>query len=142
MKARIVMVEAEGSSAAVSAAAKAVADLILPRNAMTPVVVKIVGAANGRTTPHDGRWLVEWSPHTEAGTLALTSSRSRTRARCFGGPGQVWREMRAISSVEPVRPWDGEPNRPLSALTLQIEPLLDDGDAGLIVPSVAGQSHE
>lgn len=89
---------------------------------MTEVIVMVVGNSGGGTTPHDGRYVVHWDPHTEYGILKLTSSVQRGLARRFASAEQVLKEWRTISKHHPVRP-DGKPNRPLSGITISVEPL-------------------
>lgn len=82
-------------------------------------IVKVIGAADGRTcTPHDGRYVVSWNPHTRAGTLELTSTGDKTKARRFNGM-TAFEEWRMISRVQSQRPWDGQPNRPLTGITCE-----------------------
>lgn len=82
-------------------------------------IVRVICAADGRKTPHDGRYVVAWNPHTPAGELELTSSDNPHDARQFA-QNELWDEWRAISNVQPKRPWDGMPNRPLTGLNLDI----------------------
>ena len=81
-------------------------------------VVLIHGAGNGTPTPHDGRYVVAWNPHTEYGVLELDSTADIARARRFAAD-EAMREWRATSSKAPLRP-DGKPNRPLTGLTIVI----------------------
>jgi hypothetical protein len=83
-------------------------------------VVLIIGSPSAKT-PHDGRWLVAWDPNTEAGTLSCTSTDEVREARQFERAGDALDEWKTISSVQPTRPWDGKPNRPLSGLTITLE---------------------
>lgn len=90
---------------------------------MRTATVKVVSAADGITpTPHDGRYVVAWNPHTEAGTLELTSTDDRAQARHFQN-GEEFTEWKTVSAVQPKRPWDGRPNRPLTAVNIEIEAL-------------------
>ena len=82
--------------------------------------VKVVCASDGSRTPHDGRYVVAWNPHTEAGVLELTSTSDITQARWFRD-GNEFAEWRTISRVQPIRPWDGKPNRPLTAVSIETE---------------------
>lgn len=86
-------------------------------------VIRIVGTANGTRSPHDGRYVVRWNPHTRFGTLALHSTAEVAWARRFTAEEAV-REWKTISRVEPRRP-DGEPNRPLSGLTCELVEVAD-----------------
>jgi hypothetical protein len=88
------------------------------RNAMK--IVRVICAANGDVTPHDGRYVVRWNPHTQAGVLELTSTDYRPRARRFTMQ-EVHQEWSTVSRVEPTRPWDGKPNRPLAGVSIEIE---------------------
>jgi hypothetical protein len=79
----------------------------------------VVGRADGSgPTPHDGRYVVSWNPHTEAGTLDLTSTAEISKARRFEN-GDEFTEWKTVSRVQPRRPWDGMPNRPLAGITIQ-----------------------
>ena len=89
---------------------------------MGPCHVRVEGAANGRATPHDGRWLVAWNPHTEAGTLELTSTDDRAAAGTFE-PMQVLEQWKTVSNVQRRRPWDGELNRPLTGVNVSLHPV-------------------
>lgn len=82
-------------------------------------VVRVVGLANGGVSPHDGRYVVSWNPHTPAGMLELTSTANLAEARHFPWP-DVFDQWKTISKREPIRSWDGKPNRPLTGITLEI----------------------
>ncbi|HEY2530261.1 MAG TPA: hypothetical protein VGJ20_20385 [Xanthobacteraceae bacterium] len=90
-------------------------------------IVRVICAANGSVTPHDDRYVVAWNPDTEAGILELTSTADPSRARRFTME-EVHREWSAVSRVQPKRPWDGQPNRPLSGVSIEIEELKDAQD--------------
>ena len=93
---------------------------IAKRRARAMVLGPPAGTVGVTRTPHDGRWIVAWNPHTKAGTLELTSTDDPGKARAFWLV-DLWEEYRTVSLVEPVRPWDGEPNRPLTGINLAIE---------------------
>lgn len=81
-------------------------------------VVRIIGAADGVTrTPHDGRYVLAWNWDVEFGTLAITSTADIAKARRFEGGAELV-EWRRISHVQPRR-YDGKPNRPLTAVTIE-----------------------
>ena len=84
-----------------------------------PRRVWIVGAADGVPTPHDGRWLVSWNPHTEFGVLELTSTDKRSKASIMSLE-EIHAQWAAQSRMQPLRPNDGQPNRPLTAVTIEI----------------------
>lgn len=85
------------------------------------VTVRIVGAASGIITAYDGMYVESWNPHTRAGILNIIPVKDRSNARRFESHAQVMEEWRTISRVEHKRPWDGKPNRPLTAVTIDIQ---------------------
>lgn len=86
---------------------------------MSAVIARVIRAADGSPTPHDNRWVKAWNPHTEAGTLELTSTADIAEALRFENALDVLREWQTVSLVEPRRPWDGRPNRPLTGVTIE-----------------------
>ena len=93
---------------------------IAKRRALARVMGPPGNTIGVKRTPHDGRFIVSWNPHTKAGILDLTSTQDPRQARVFSLV-DLWEEYRTISLVEPVRPWDGEPNRPLTGINLAVE---------------------
>lgn len=83
------------------------------------VIIRIVGGADGSPTPHDGKYVIAWDPHTEFGTLGLTSTDEVARATRFD-PHQAVREWQTISRTQPTRR-DGRPNRPLTGISIALE---------------------
>lgn len=86
--------------------------------------VKVCCDASGNRTPHDGRYIVDWNPHTEAGVLALDSTSDSSQAKTWSSLEDLDCERWTVSQVEPTRPWDGLPNRPLRAIAIEVEELL------------------
>lgn len=82
---------------------------------------KVVCDSGGNPTPHDGRYVMEWNPHVDAGTLALDSTDDPAKAKTWTDLPELLRERRTISSIEPTRPWDGGLNKPLLAVMLEVE---------------------
>jgi hypothetical protein len=83
-------------------------------------IVQIVGSQNGVETPFDGQFVVEWNSNVPAGTLEMETTTDPRLARRFE-TGEAMREWREVSQIQPIRPWDGRPNRPLTALTINIQ---------------------
>lgn len=81
-------------------------------------IVLIIGQAGPGSTPHDGRYVVAWNPHTAYGTLECTSTADVAKAHRFDGI-EAFQAWNTVSSVQPTRP-DGRPNKPLTALTIDI----------------------
>lgn len=88
---------------------------------MATIVRVIAAAPGGKATPHDLRYIVRWSPHTRAGLeyLDVETTDDPAKARRFEG-AEAFVEWNTVSRVQPVRPWDRRPNKPLSALTVQM----------------------
>jgi hypothetical protein len=82
-------------------------------------IIRVISASNGRPTPHDGRYVLHWNPHTEFGVLELVSVSDPALARRFS-LGEIVAQRRTISRVQSRRP-DGAPNRPLLAITVVVE---------------------
>jgi hypothetical protein len=81
-------------------------------------IIRIVGAADGRPTPHDGRYLAHYDPDTPYGTLRLISTDDVAKAQHFLDAAQLHACYSAISKKQPTRP-DGRPNRPITGLTVE-----------------------
>lgn len=92
-----------------------------------PIVVKIIGlstpAPEGTVgdqldREHGGRYLVSYDPKTEAGEKPrLVTTADRSKAKRFNSIA----DFHALYS-EPygIRPWDGKPNRPLTAFNVEV----------------------
>lgn len=83
-------------------------------------VVRIIGQANGRKSPHDGRFVKAWNPHTIFGLCDIETADSLADALVFEDAAEAFMQWRMRSDVEPNRPTDGAPNRPLTGLTIEI----------------------
>lgn len=85
--------------------------------------VKVVSRADGRSSPHDGRWIVACNPHVNAGDLDVRTTEDRAQA-CIFTLEEWWNLYRTTSRVQRVRPWDGKPNRPVTGLNYILDPVL------------------
>jgi hypothetical protein len=83
-------------------------------------VVMIVGLPDGLPTPYDGQYVVAWNPHVRYGTLAITTTPDKTKARVFASLDEAVGEWNTVSKVQPVRP-DRRPNKPLSGISITFE---------------------
>jgi hypothetical protein len=83
------------------------------------IVMKVISAANGARTPHNGRYLVTANPNTRFGMLQATSTDDIDKAMRIEDAVAFHKLWAAVSEVQPVRP-DGKPNRPLTALTIEL----------------------
>lgn len=82
-------------------------------------VARVISDANGDETPHDGRFVKRWNPHTVYGICDLSSTDDLQAAKKFATASEAMAEWRTVSEVAPRRP-DGLPNRPLTGLTIEI----------------------
>lgn len=87
---------------------------------MSKVIVKVLCQANGTPTPFDGQYVIAWDPHTEAGCLSISTTNDSRIARNFDSNQQALDEWKTISRVQELRPWDEQPNRPLTGISIEI----------------------
>jgi hypothetical protein len=83
--------------------------------------MRIVGLADGRPTEDAGRYLVLCDVDARDGRGEVTTTPNRADARLFATIAQLLAYWRRQSTVQPRRD-DGEPNRPLTAYTIETEP--------------------
>lgn len=93
--------------------------------------ILILGLVVGEpATGHDGRWLVEydpgrdgWDPVLQVPMLAhVVSTGDASQARRFPSAQAVHECWTQVDPRQPVR-WDGRPNRPLTAYTIEVRQL-------------------
>lgn len=81
------------------------------------------GTAQGVPTPDDGRYVVEYDPAILPGdTVHLVTTHDIHAAKHFATAPEAFECWRAVAPNMPVRP-DGQPNRPLTAYTVEIRPV-------------------
>lgn len=83
------------------------------------VVLRAIGFANGVRCPHAGQYL-KWFDHeaNEGGGYGLFTPH-RYKAMRFADAGEALAFWQRQSTVRPLRA-DGQPNRPLSCLTVEV----------------------
>lgn len=69
-----------------------------------------------------GKWVESFDPDAHGGRGDLRVTDDRNKALKFKNPGEALRYWKQQSKLQPLRP-DGQPNRPLTAWTMGIEPL-------------------
>ena len=82
-------------------------------------VIKINGLVNGPDTEHDGRFLVFYDPRRPEGqwTITLRTSADITKAQKFATAAEAWTCWQESIGI---RKHDGQPDRPLTAFTIEI----------------------
>ena len=83
-------------------------------------VIRAMGFANGRHCPHVGQWLLSFDFNAHNGQGFGVFTKNPAKAMRFDDAKAAFAFWRTQSVVKPLRP-DGKPNRPLTALTIEIE---------------------
>ena len=88
---------------------------------MTGYVIRAIGFAHGAECPHAGQWLEFFNHDAWGGQGDGTFTSDPAKAKQFATKTEAMEFWRKTSRVRPVR-LDGKPNRPLTALTIEVEP--------------------
>lgn len=90
-----------------------------------PVVIRVYGTAEQLFAHHghEGIYLKSYDLDVEPGEIPAQLTGHRTEALQFPSAQAAFETYRQVSPKHPIRPWDGLPNRPLTAFTVAIEPL-------------------
>jgi hypothetical protein len=94
-----------------------------------PCVIKLEGLVRGEDTPHDGRYLREYDPQRGGidpdgvRWMHLVTTDALEEARRFPDLTDALQYVRQVDPHQPRRPEDGQPNRPLCAFSVSIEPI-------------------
>jgi hypothetical protein len=83
-------------------------------------VIRAIGFASGVSCPHAGMFLKHADFNAYSGQGLMTFTGDITQAMVFATAGDAIQFWRTRSKAQPTRP-DGRPNRPLTALTIEIE---------------------
>jgi hypothetical protein len=96
------------------------------------------GYANGMPCPFDGMYLERYNPNGDERRGLGRWTKDKADAKRFATKGEAFELWRAVRTVDPVRPWDGKPNRPLTAFNVEITEVRDGpGDRHQSVDDVA-----
>jgi hypothetical protein len=85
-------------------------------------VMRAIAFANGVPCPHAGQWLEDFDFEAHGGQGYGTFTADKSRAKTFDNFGDAAAFWNTISKTTPRRP-DGRPNKPLTALSVSIDPL-------------------
>lgn len=86
---------------------------------MTVVLVALGFADDATPCPHEGQYLKAFDFDAHGGVGFGEFTRDIAKARKFKDAGEAMEFWRTISTVRPRRA-DGEPNRPLTALSVEL----------------------
>lgn len=82
-------------------------------------VIKVVGFANGDASAYDGQYIQSYDPEWGAIGRVWTTA-DPTKALKFADLAEALEFWKTESKTKPLRP-DGKPNRPMTALTIEVE---------------------
>lgn len=85
-------------------------------------VIRAIGFANGTPCPHAGQWLKSFDHEAFNGRGHGEFTDRLEDAMRFASSTEAFEFWRRQSKVRPWRP-DGKPNKPMTALTVVIDPL-------------------
>ena len=89
---------------------------------MNGYIIRAIEFANGRPCEHANEFLESFDPDAEDGRGFGKFTNRISRAMVFESHSQAMKFWQTQSRVRPFR-LDGRPNRPLTCLTVSIEPL-------------------
>ena len=73
------------------------------------VTAKVFCASDGSPTPHDGRYVSWWNPHTEAGVLECVTTDDLAEAKTWATITEVFAERRRSARYSRRGPGTGYP---------------------------------
>ena len=88
----------------------------------SPMIMRCLGFATGGGP--EGQYLKSYDPEAHDGLGEATFTTEKSEARVFQSFQEAWETLGAVPRNRRFRP-DGKPNRPLTAFTIQFEPLTD-----------------
>jgi len=86
-------------------------------------VIRAIGFANGMPCPHEGQWLKSFKHEAFGGRGHGEFTDDLDEAMRFANNAEAFEFWGKQSKTVPYRP-DGRPNKPMTALTVEIETLL------------------
>jgi hypothetical protein len=89
---------------------------------MPTYLIRAIGFAHGDECPHAGQWLETFDHDAWGGQGEGKFTSDPAKAKQFTSQAKAMEFWRKTSRVRPVR-LDGKPNRPLTALTIEVEPM-------------------
>jgi hypothetical protein len=90
-------------------------------------IMRIIGRIDGEPTPYDNRYVLTYDASGAGGPELEVTDNPALALRLPAA--EMWDLWKSVDRNHPVRPWDGKPNRPLTAYTIQVLPLANAGVA-------------
>lgn len=103
-----------------------------------PSVIKLICHADGQHSPYDGQYLQSFDFEAHGGQGEAAYTPNLALALKFQEHEAAFAFWKTQSKVRPIRP-DGKPNRPLTAATVEIVRLSEEGKPGYSTPVGASQ---
>lgn len=97
-----------------------------------PVLIVNCGLMDG--SPPEGRYLREYDPDwippgTDMASPPMCGraiwTDNMAEAKRYPDAVAAWGEWKRQSTILPLRPWDGKPNRPLTAYTISLQTVVE-----------------
>jgi len=84
--------------------------------------LRVIGDSEGRPVQLSGKWVSYYDPDAAYGRGLVLGTWEPRAALAFPSQARAMALWRSQSVARPTRP-DGQPNRPLTAYTVSVEPL-------------------
>jgi hypothetical protein len=91
------------------------------------VIIRLLCLVDGTSTPYDGQYLVSYDPERTGLRIGgqrlqctIETTTDPAKAKQYPDHGAAMEDWRRQSVRRPFRPWDGKPNRPLTAFTVEV----------------------
>lgn len=83
-------------------------------------VIKILHRADGASVPEAGQLCEDFDLEFDDGRGKLTATSAAWKAMHFPTQSDALKFWNRQSTVHPIRLWDGKPNRPFTAYTVEV----------------------
>jgi hypothetical protein len=84
--------------------------------------IRLLELADGRSIPNAGEYLLHYSPNAGNGQGEVLTTPQRDAARAYPSTAAALEEVLRIADPPHDRRDDGQPNRPLTAFSIEIVP--------------------
>lgn len=90
---------------------------------MTKHIIRIIGLVNGQRSPYDNQYVSRFDfDGCGPGEANLKTTPLPQNAMQFDSAVDAWDFWKTVDPRQPLRP-DGQPNRPMTAFTVSIDPV-------------------
>jgi hypothetical protein len=83
---------------------------------MNKAIIRIVGMVNGEPTEFDSRYITD----VDFKNKIIKHTGEPWKAKIFDDKPAAMEFWKTVDPDEPLRPWDGQPNRPLTCFTVEV----------------------